>query len=96
MGRRKFSREFKVEAVRLIKEQEISLAQAERDLGVHTSVLRRWVRQAEADGGQAFPGKGRMRPADADVTRLQRDLRRVTAERDILKKALGYFAKEPK
>jgi transposase len=63
---------------------------------VHTSVLRRWVNQAEVDGSQAFPGKGRMRPADADVARLQRDLRRVTAERDILKKALGYFAKEPK
>ena len=96
MGRRKFSREFKLEAVRLIKEQGISLAQAARDLGVHTSVLRRWVIQADEAGSQAFPGKGRMRPADADVARLQRDLRRVTAERDILKKALGYFAKEPK
>jgi transposase len=96
MGRRKFSREFKLEAVRLIKEQGISYAQARRDLGVHESVLRRWVNQADEAGSQAFPGKGRMRPADADVARLQRDLRRVTAERDILKKALGYFAKEPK
>jgi len=96
MGRRKFSREFKLEAVRLIKEQGVSYAQARRDLGVHESVLRRWVNQADEAGNQAFPGKGRMRPADADVARLQRDLRRVTAERDILKKALGYFAKEPK
>ena len=95
MGRRKFSLEFKLEAVRLIKEQGISYAQVHRDLDVHESVLRRWVSQVDEAGSQAFPGKGRMRPADADTARLQRDLRRVTAERDILKKALGYFAKEP-
>lgn len=96
MVRRKFTREFKLEAVRLIQDQGVSYAQVHRDLDVHESVLRRWVEQANSAGSQAFPGKGRMRPADADVSRLQRDLRRVTAERDILKKALGYFAKEPK
>lgn len=96
MERRKFSREFKVETVRLIKEQGISYAQARRDLGVHESVLRRWVRQADEVGVQAFPGRGRMQAPEADIVQLQRDLRRVTAERDILKKALGYFAKEPK
>ena len=89
MVRRKFTREFKLEAVRLIQDQGVSYAQVHRDLDVHESVLRRWVEQANSAGSQAFPGKGRMRPADADVSRLQRDLRRVTAERDILKKALA-------
>ena len=96
MGRRKFSREFKLEAVRLIQQQGVSLAQVCRDLEVHESVLRRWVSQADKVGVRAFPGRGRMQAPDADVVQLQRDLRRVTAERDILKKALGYFAKEPK
>jgi len=65
MERRKFSREFKVETVRLIKEQGISYAQARRDLDVHESVLRRWVSQADKVGVRAFPGRGRMQAPDA-------------------------------
>lgn len=95
MGRRKFSREFKLGAVQLIQQQGVSFAQVQRDLDVHESVLRRWVREADETGNQAFPGHGQMKPADGEVARLKRELKRVTAERDILKKALGYFAKEP-
>lgn len=95
MGRRVFSREFKLEAVRLVKEKGLPKARVARDLGIHISVLRYWVEQFEEDPVHSFPGQGQMKPGDAELTRLQRELKRVTAERDILKKALGYFAKEP-
>ncbi len=57
MERRKFTREFKVEAVKLIQERGVTVAQAARDLGVHGTVLRRWVLESAADASQAFPGQ---------------------------------------
>ncbi len=93
-GRRRFSREFKVEAVRLVRERGVSLAQASRDLGVHVSVLRSWVREFQADPAHAFPGEGQQRPEDAEVTQLRREVARLKMERDILKKAAAFFAKE--
>ena len=94
MGRRVFSREFKLEAVKQIIDRGVSAAQVARDIEVHLTLVSRCVREHREDTTQAFPGRGQMRPAEADVARLQRELRRVTAERDILKKALGYFAKD--
>jgi transposase len=95
MGRRSFTPEFKLEAVKLVRERGMTVAQAARDLGLHENVLRKWVRDTKAHGAQAFPGQGRMRPDDAEVARLKRDLAKVRAERDILKKAIAYFAREP-
>ena len=74
----------------------LSASQAARDLGLHVNVLQRWLKDAKQHGAQAFPGQGRMRPDDAEVARLRRELAKTKAERDILKKAIGYFAKEPK
>jgi transposase len=62
MRRRKFSREFKVEAVKLVKERGVSAAQAARDLDVHDNVLRKWIKEFGSDPGQAFPGQGQMKP----------------------------------
>jgi transposase len=86
MGRRSFSREFKFEAVKLVKERGVSVTQAAHDLGISQSVLGRWVREAVADRKQAFPGRGQMKPDDAEVARLKRELAKTKAERDILKK----------
>ena len=61
MERRKFTREFKVEAVQLIRERGVTVAQAARDLGVHGTVLRRWVQECAADAPQAFPGRRQAR-----------------------------------
>ena len=60
MGRRSFSREFKFEAVKLVKERGVSVTQAAKDLGISQSVLGRWVREAGADPKRAFPGRGQM------------------------------------
>lgn len=95
MGRRVFSREFKAEAVRLVVERGVKVRQAAKDLGIHENVLRKWVKDFVADPKQAFPGRGRMKPDDAEVARLRRELAKTKTERDILKKAIAYFAKEP-
>ena len=94
MARRKFSEEFKREAVHLITVRGVSTAQAARDLDVHATVLRRWVTAAGNKGVQAFPGHGRMSPDDEELRRLRREVAKLRAERDILKKAAAYFAKD--
>jgi transposase len=94
MERRKFTREFKLEAVRLIKGRGVSYVQAAQDLGVHVSQLRDWVRRFSDDPQHAFPGHGQMKPEQAEIARLQREVTKLKAERDILKKAAAYFAKE--
>lgn len=94
MQRRRFGREFKIEAVRLIIERGVSVAQASRDLEVHENVLRKWVKEFAADPGQAFPGHGQMKPEQLEIERLRREVAKLKAERDILKKAAAYFARE--
>ena len=95
MERRTFTREFKVEAVTLIQQRGVTVAQAARDLGVQGSVLRRWVQESVTDAAQAFPGQGQMKPEQAELARLRREVLKLKAERDnILKKAAAYFAKE--
>ena len=94
MERRTFTREFKVEAVKFIQERGVSVAQAARDLGVQGTVLRRWVRERTLDPQQAFPGQGQMKPDQLELERLRREVTKLKAERDILKKAAADFAKE--
>ena len=94
MGRRRFDRAFKLEAVRLVRERGVSAAQAARDLDVHENVLRKWVREFAADPRYAFPGQGQMKPEQLEIERLRREVIKLKAERDILKKAAAYFAKE--
>lgn len=94
MVRRRFSREFKLEAVRLVRERGVSVAQAARDLDVHENQLRKWVKEFASDPAQAFPGQGQMKPEQLEIERLRREVARLKAERDILKKAAAFFARE--
>lgn len=94
MVRRRFSREFKLEAVRLVRERGVSVAQAARDLDVHENQLRKWVREFTSDPMQAFPGQGQMKPEQLEIERLRREVAKLRAERDILKKAAAFFARE--
>jgi transposase len=94
MRRRKFSREFKLEAVRLVKDRGVAVAQAARDLDLHENVLRKWVREASSDPQHAFPGHGHMKPEQQEIDRLRKEVAKLKAERDILKKAAAYFARE--
>lgn len=72
--RRQFSREFKVEAVKLVAERGVSISQAARDLDLGETVLRRWVRELTADPQQAFPGNGVMKPEQAEIERLRKEV----------------------
>ena len=94
MVRRQFSREFKLEAVRLVKERGVSVVQASRDLDVGENILRRWIKELTADPGQAFPGQGQVKLEQQEIDRLRREVAKLKAERDILKKAAAYFARE--
>lgn len=93
-ARRQFSKEFKVKAVKLVKECGVSVMQACRDLDVHENVLRKWIRQMAQDPQQAFPGHGVMKPEQAELERLRKEVAKLRMERDILKKAAAFFARE--
>lgn len=90
--RRKFTREFKVEAVRMVTSGGHSLVQVGRDLDIRPDMLRRWRQQVSHDPEQAFPGLGQRKTRDEEMWQLRRNLERVTQERDILKKALGIVS----
>jgi transposase len=99
--RRAFSAEFKLEAVRLMRERRAhgaSLVQVGRELDVRPDMLRRWARhvdrRAGARGAEVFPGNGQLPSAEAEVRRLQRENAVLRQERDFLKKAAAFFAKE--
>ena len=92
--RRKFSAEFKREAVALTGQPDVSVAQVARDLGIGANLLTRWRRELQTAGVKAFRGQGVAR--DEEVARLKRELARVRRERDFLKDAAAYFAKTSK
>lgn len=94
MARRTFSREYKLEAVKLVKDRGVSVAQAARDLGIRENLLRRWTRELSEDPQHAFPGQGTMKPDQAELDSLRKEVAKLKMERDILKKAAAYFAKE--
>jgi|PlaIllAssembly_1097288.scaffolds.fasta_scaffold413528_2 transposase len=92
--RKKYTREFKVEAVRLITGQDMTIAQVSKDLGINAGLLGRWKKEFQMDASQAFPGKGHLRPEEEELRRLRRENALLRQERDILKKATAFFAKE--
>ena len=92
--RKNYSKQFKKDAVKLVTEQGFDVSEAARNLGIHHSSLRRWKRQLESDGNQAFPGKGNLSSDKDELNRLRKENKRLRMERDILKKATAFFAKE--
>ena len=89
MERRKFTREFKLEAVRLIKERGCRMRRRRTDLGVHPTQLRNWVKEFADDPQHAFPGQGQMKPEQLEIEQLKREVIKLKAERDILKNCPG-------
>ena len=91
--RRRFDKQFKLDALKMVSESDRSLASVARDLGIHPNVLYRWRDEFEADAVDAFPGKGKLKPEDEQLRKLRRELDMVKEERDILKKALAVFSR---
>jgi len=95
MGQRqRFTKEFKLEAVQLLKQSGRPAAEIARELGIPRNRLYKWAAELDTQGAGAFPGSDRQANAADELTRLKRELARVTEERDILKKAAAYFAKD--
>jgi transposase len=92
--RRTFTAEFKREALTLITEKGYSVAEAARSLGIHENLLRSWKRSLDEQGDHAFPGNGRLGPFEEELRQLRAENKRLLAERDILKKAAAFFARE--
>lgn len=90
--RRVYSREFKNEAVALAKRKEKALAEIERELGMSSGLLKNWVKAAELDGSEAFPGHGKLKSSEEEVRQLRRENEWLRAEREILKKAISIFS----
>jgi transposase len=95
MPRKTYTREFKLQAVKVITAQGLSVAEVARRIGVTEGCLRAWREAAREHGDEAFPGHGIPAPADDEVRRLRAENARLRAERDLLKKAAAYFASPP-
>lgn len=96
--RKTYTEEFKVEAVKLILENGQLATETAANLGVGLSSLNRWKRnylKANQDSQVAFPGKGNLSPHAAELKNLQKEVQKLKRERDILKKAMAYFAQVP-
>ena len=91
--RKTYDKEFKLSAVKMITEGGMKLSEVSRDLGVNENSLHKWKKDYLSDQQQAFPGKGRMKPEEEELRRLEKELKRVKLENEILKKAIGYFTK---
>lgn len=94
--RKKYFKEFKLDAIALAVEQNYSQAEASRNLGVNPNMLGRWIKEAENDDGQAFRGNGNLTPEQEEIRELKAQVKRLEMEREILKKATVFFAKETK
>ena len=94
--RRKYRREFKIQAVQMISQQGLSVKEVARDLGVNPNVIGRWKRELIGQGEQAFPGNGNRSPEQEELRRLREENRQLKMEGDILKKATAFFAGQSK
>jgi len=93
--RKSYTREFKVETVKLVTDGNAHVSEIARDMGIHPNTLYNWIQQFSAKPEEAFPGKGHV-ASDADVIRqLKRENERLKMEREILKKAMAIFSKDP-
>jgi len=93
--RRRFNREFKLETVKLVTDSDNSVPQIAVDMGIHPNTLYRWVQQYSEKPQEAFPGTGHMTSEAELIRQLKRENERLKMERDILKKAMAIFSKDP-
>jgi transposase len=89
--RRRFSQEFKIEAVLMVNEGR-DVSDVAHELGIRPDMLRKWKKKFEDDGDEAFPGSGRQKPEDEEKRRLRRENRRLQMQVEILKKAVAIVS----
>ncbi len=92
--RKKYPKEFKLDAISLVLDQGYTRTEAARSLGINAHMLGRWVKEQQSDDGQAFRGNGKLTPEQEEIRKLKTQVRRLEMKKDILKKATVFFAKE--
>ena len=93
--RKTYSSEFKVNAVRMVTEEGRRASEVARDLGIHENMIRNWTKKYQDNEEESFPGQGKLTSKDEYIRKLERENKRLKDERDILKKAAIFFAKDP-
>jgi transposase len=95
--KKQYTKEFKLDAVSLVLDQGYKVAEAARSLEINANMLRRWIKENQADNdGQAFRGNGKLTPEQEEIRRLKLENKQLKLEKQILKKAAVFFAKETK
>ena len=94
--RKKYSKEFKLDAISLVIEQNYTRTEAAKSLGINPNMLGRWVKESASDDGHAFRGNGKLTPEQEEIRTLKAQVKRLQMEKDILKKATVFFAAETK
>ena len=94
--RKKYTKEFKLDAVSLVDDQGYTRIEAARSLGINANMLGRWVKELDQNDGQAFRGNGKLTAEQEEIRRLREENKRLKMEKEILKKATVFFAKETK
>ncbi len=94
--RKKYTKEFKLDAVSLVIDQDYSRTEAARSLDINANMLGRWVKECQAGDGQSFRGNGKLSPEQEEIRKLKTQVKRLQMEKDILKKATVFFAAETK
>lgn len=92
--RKKYTQEFKEDAIRLVLEQGYKQTEAARNLGIDRSMLGRWIKESQSEEGEAFRGNGKLTAEGEELRRLREENRRLRMEREILKKATAFFVRE--
>ena len=93
--RKQYSKQFKIDAVKLVTAQGYKVSEAARSLGIQEGILRRWKEQLTAEDTHAFPGNGKMSPEKEELIRHRKENKQLKMEKEILKKAAAFFAKGP-
>ena len=94
--RKKYSKEFKLDAISLVLEQGYSRAEAARSLSINPNVLARWIKEHESEDAKSFSGNGKLTADQLEIRRLREENKRLKMEEEILKKAAAFFAQETK
>lgn len=94
--RKKYSKEFKLDAISLVLEQGYIRTDAANSLDINSNMLGRWIKENQNDNGQAFRGNGKLTTEQLEIRQLREENKRLKLEKDILKKATVFFAKETK
>ena len=96
-ARKQYTKEFKLDAISLVLDQGFTIAEAARSLGIRANMLGRWIKESQVDNnGQAFRGNGKLTPEQEGIRRLKIENKQLKLERQILKEAAVFFAKETK